>query len=82
VGRVTACVNVPQGAVYWATYEQSKIHAAAVFGETYVGSAVAGFVAGGVSVIVTNPLDVLKTRYQTTNARNLADTFLTLYGAR
>eukprot|EP00397_Hematodinium_sp_SG-2012_P024906 GEMP01025975.1.p1 GENE.GEMP01025975.1~~GEMP01025975.1.p1 ORF type:complete len:218 (+),score=32.78 GEMP01025975.1:570-1223(+) len=72
---ITAFVHVPQSAVYWATYERSKRLAASVFGETYIGSGAAGFIAGAVSVIITNPLDVIKTRYQTTIAPTLLETF-------
>lgn len=71
---ITTLVQVPQGAVYWATYEQAKKRTGSLFGETYFASGVAGFIAGTTSVTVTCPLDVIKTRYQMTQETTLWET--------
>jgi len=62
---ITAFVRIPLGGIHWGTYEFSKKYAAAAFGETLLGSSLAGFFAGATSALFTNPLDVMKTRYQT-----------------
>ncbi|EKX44055.1 mitochondrial carrier protein [Guillardia theta CCMP2712] len=59
---------VPQAAVWWASYEQSKQMLARRAPDAVQGMPIhltAGMIAGAVNAIVTNPLDTMKVRVQT-----------------
>jgi hypothetical protein len=58
---------MPQAAVWWASYEQSKAFLARRVPDSAAGTPVhlaAGMAAGVVNTVVTNPLDTMKVRVQ------------------
>jgi solute carrier family 25 iron transporter 28/37 len=64
----TACMNIPFQACYFATYETTKTALAPDGKHGPLEECAAGGVAGGVGGLVSNPLDVIKTRIQTQGA--------------
>jgi len=65
----TLLTQIPGGCVWWVTYEGFKDYLLTVLpstdGPVSSAHAIAGAFAGGTSAIVTNPIDVCKTRIQT-----------------
>lgn len=63
--RTTLIMNVPFTAVHFAAYESAKHALRTADDDTVFTQAVAGGAAGGLAAAATNPLDVVKTRLQT-----------------
>ena len=62
------CSFVPQTAIWWASYERSKLLLSHSASHQYSGMPVhiaAGISAGAITAVLTNPLDIVKVRIQT-----------------
>lgn len=54
--------DVPFSAIYWGTYENTKKRF--VYKREFVRNFVCGYISGCLAAIITNPIDVVKTRMQ------------------